>query len=40
MPVERTGYYTQILADEAVRYVQSSPAGQPYYLSLHFTAPH
>ncbi|MFT4190996.1 MAG: sulfatase-like hydrolase/transferase [Comamonas sp.] len=40
VPVERTGYYTQILADEATRYVRAAQPGQPYFLSLHFTAPH
>jgi len=43
-PVERTGYYTQILADEAEAYVRARPAGgegrRPFFLSLHFTAPH
>ena len=41
VPVERTGYYTQILADEADAYVRSrAGASQPFFLSLHFTAPH
>ncbi|KAF1022889.1 MAG: Arylsulfatase [Paracidovorax wautersii] len=41
VPVERTGYYTQILADEATRYIEQRPAGSaPFFLSLHFTAPH
>ncbi|HEY7495464.1 MAG TPA: sulfatase-like hydrolase/transferase [Candidatus Tectomicrobia bacterium] len=55
MPVERPGYYTQILADEASQYLrdhvrqgQAQPwrdrvgAGRlrPFFLSLHFTAPH
>ena len=44
VPVERTGYYTQILADEAGAYVRgrgraASPQ-KPFFLSLHFTAPH
>lgn len=38
-PAERTGYYTDILADEACAYI-STPRDQPYFLSLHFTAPH
>ncbi|MDR1887878.1 MAG: sulfatase-like hydrolase/transferase [Zoogloeaceae bacterium] len=40
--VERVGYYTQILADEATRYIRTRNAGpgKPYFLSLHFTAPH
>ena len=46
VPVERTGYYTRILADEASAYVraraaeQRSGKGAPFFLSLHFTAPH
>jgi arylsulfatase A-like enzyme len=42
VPVERTGYYTQILADEATAYVRERAAtpGTPFFLSLHFTAPH
>ncbi|WP_349743687.1 sulfatase family protein [Roseateles cavernae] len=41
LPVERAGYYTQILADEAAAYL-SDPARHdaPFLLSLHFTAPH
>ena len=45
VPVERAGYYTQVLADEATAYIQAR-AGQgadgrkPFFLSLHFTAPH
>lgn len=41
VPVERAGYYTHLLADEASRYVEGR-AGQarPFFLSLHFTAPH
>lgn len=39
--VERTGYYTQILADEAEAYVRGrAGADNPFFLSLHFTAPH
>lgn len=42
VPVERTGYYTQILADEASAYVRAQAAKKetPFFLSLHFTAPH
>jgi arylsulfatase A-like enzyme len=39
VPVERTGYYTQILADEASAYVREHTE-KPFFLSLHFTAPH
>ncbi|MES2186681.1 MAG: sulfatase-like hydrolase/transferase [Pseudomonadota bacterium] len=41
-PVERTGYYTQLLADEATAYIRERADSQarPFFLSLHFTAPH
>ena len=43
VPVERVGYYTQILADESVtvhpHHVQQRQT-PPFFLSLHFTAPH
>lgn len=44
-PVERTGYYTELLGAEAVRYIErAAPAARagtvPFFLSLHFTAPH
>ena len=40
VPVERVGYYTQILADEASAWVARQSAARPFLLSLHFTAPH
>ena len=43
VPVERVGYYTQLLADEVTQYIRAqAEQGQisPYFLSLHFTAPH
>jgi arylsulfatase A-like enzyme len=41
VPIERLGYYTHILADEAVRHVRGRAAQpRPFFLSLHFTAPH
>jgi arylsulfatase A-like enzyme len=41
VPVERHGYYTQILADEASAWIgRQQGAAQPFFLSLHFTAPH
>lgn len=39
-PVERRGYYTQILADEASAWIGRQDPAQPFFLSLHFTAPH
>jgi arylsulfatase A-like enzyme len=41
VPVERVGYYTQILADETTRYIHTHGGqGSPFFVSLHFTAPH
>ena len=40
VPVERVGYYTQVLADEAVHYTRTHEAQGPFLVSLHFTAPH
>lgn len=37
--VERSGYLTDVLADEAIRFVRE-PTVRPFFLSLHFTAPH
>lgn len=40
-PVERAGYYTYLLADEAEKYLaQPVRHDSPFFLSLHFTAPH
>ncbi len=38
-PVERHGYLTDLLTDAAVKYVSRRRAA-PFYLSLHYTAPH
>lgn len=38
-PVERPGYLTDILGDEAVRTIVAA-GSQPFFISLHFTAPH
>jgi arylsulfatase A-like enzyme len=37
--IERPGYLTDVLGDEAVRLIEA-PGDQPFFLSLHFTAPH
>jgi arylsulfatase A-like enzyme len=39
VPVERVGYLTELLTERAVEYV-SRPDESPFYLSLHYTAPH
>ena len=38
-PIERVGYLTDLLSDRAVEYIQR-PHSKPFYLSLHYTAPH
>jgi len=40
--VERIGYTTQMLTQRAVEYIskRGKSAGSPFYLSLHYTAPH
>jgi len=41
VPVERIGYTTELLTARAVEYVsERRPAERPFYLSLHYTAPH
>lgn len=40
VPVERVGYYTQLLADASSDWLRQRRAGTPFFLSLHFTAPH
>jgi arylsulfatase A-like enzyme len=41
VPVERIGYTTELLTARAVEYVsERRPADRPFYLSLHYTAPH
>ena len=39
VPVERAGYMTDLLTDRAVRFLRRRHE-QPFYLSLHYTAPH
>jgi len=40
-PVKAEGYLTDVLADEAIQYIQSfSKNPEPFLLSLHFSAPH
>src|SRR5215218_9619737 len=38
-PVERTGYLTDLLTARAVDYIKRRRSA-PFYLSLHYTAPH
>ena len=40
-PVERIGYVTDMLSERACAHVRAARArSEPYFLSLHFTAPH
>ncbi len=39
-PVEVAGYYTDLLAERAQAFLRRQRPGQPFLLSLHFTAPH
>jgi arylsulfatase A-like enzyme len=40
VPVEKVGYYTDLIADRAVDYINDQNKEKPFLLSLHFTAPH
>ncbi len=41
VPVERAGYLTDLLGDKAVETVGAfASSGRPFFLSLHFNAPH
>src|SRR5688572_2412867 len=39
VPVEKIGYMTDLLTKRAVEYLHR-PQSRPFYLSLHYTAPH
>lgn len=39
-PVREEGYTTQLLGQDAVRYIRAREPGQPFYLYLAFNAPH
>lgn len=40
-PVEKAGYLTDLLADRAIAEIKEASVGQaPWFMSLHFTAPH
>jgi arylsulfatase A-like enzyme len=34
------GYVTDVITDEALRFLDALNGGQPFYLSVHYTAPH
>jgi len=39
-PVKEEGYTTQLLGNDAVKYIQEQSADKPFYLYLTFNAPH
>lgn len=39
-PLKQTGYATELIGDEAVRWLGKQSAKQPFFLYLAFTAPH
>lgn len=39
-PVECQGYLTDLISDEAARFIEHCDARQPFMLSVHYTAPH
>jgi arylsulfatase A-like enzyme len=39
VPVEKIGYMTDLLTERAIAYIRR-PHKKPFYLSLHYTAPH
>jgi len=40
VPVHKVGYYTDLIAEHATDYIGQQDEKQPFFLSLHFTAPH
>ncbi len=40
VPVEKVGYYTDLIAERATDYINKHDKKDPFLLSLHFTAPH
>ena len=40
VPVHKVGYYTDLIAERASDYIQKQHTENPFFLSLHFTAPH
>lgn len=40
VPVHKVGYYTDLIADRAIDFINTKNTNKPFFLSLHFTAPH
>lgn len=39
-PVREKGYITDVITDEAIRFLRTRDENRPFYLSVHYTAPH
>jgi arylsulfatase A-like enzyme len=40
VPVQQVGYYTDLLGERAAAYIGAHDPAKPFFLSLHYTAPH
>jgi len=40
VPVSQVGYYTDLLGERAASYIGKQDRNKPFFLSLHYTAPH
>ena len=40
VPVQQVGYYTDLLGERAAAYIGGHDPAKPFFLSLHYTAPH
>jgi len=40
VPVHQVGYYTDLIAEHAIGFIAQQSEEKPFFLSLHFTAPH
>ena len=39
-PIRRTGYFTDLLTDEAIQFIERQPKGRPFFLYVPYTCPH
>ncbi|ULL17723.1 sulfatase [Paenibacillus sp. H1-7] len=39
-PVQEPGYLTEVITDDALQFLDRQTGEQPFYLSVHYTAPH
>ena len=40
VPVHKVGYYTDLISEHAIDFITQQSPQKPFFLSLHFTAPH